>query len=49
VDKLRVYLIKANTTFEGTTAEASEQIGDQMNTDLMNLSQGRNMRQMITR
>jgi hypothetical protein len=41
--------MKANRTFEGMTAEVSEQIGNQMNTDLMNLSQVRNMRQMIVR
>ena len=38
MDKLRVYLIKAGTTFEGTTAEICAQIGKQINSDLMRLS-----------
>ncbi|HWS20567.1 MAG TPA: hypothetical protein VN239_07740 [Nitrososphaera sp.] len=47
MDKLRVYLMKADKTFEGTTAEVSDQIGSQINSDLMSLSQEKNMRQMI--
>jgi hypothetical protein len=42
--KLRVYLMKANMTFEGTTAE----VCNQMNSDLRSLSQT-TMRQMIIR
>lgn len=38
MDKLRVYLMKSSKTFEGTTAEVSDQIGNQINSDLMNLS-----------
>jgi flavodoxin len=38
MDKLRVYLMKASKTFEGTTAEICEQIGEQINSDLMRLS-----------
>jgi hypothetical protein len=38
MDKLRVYLMKANKTFDGTTAEVSDQIGNQINSDLMSLS-----------
>jgi hypothetical protein len=47
MDKLRVYLMKADKTFEGTTAEVSDQIGSQINSDLMSLSQEKNSRQMI--
>jgi hypothetical protein len=38
MDKLRVYLMKAGKTFEGTTAEICAQIGKQINSDLMRLS-----------
>jgi hypothetical protein len=38
MDKLRVYLMKASKTFEGTTTEVSAQIGKQINSDLMSLS-----------
>jgi hypothetical protein len=38
MDKLRVYLMKASKTFEGTTPEVSPQIGKQINSDLMSLS-----------
>jgi hypothetical protein len=38
MDKLRVYLMKGSKTFEGTTAEVSAQIGNQINSDLMSLS-----------
>jgi flavodoxin len=38
MDKLRVYLIKASKTFEGTTAEICAQIGNQINSDLMRVS-----------
>ncbi|MFL6483632.1 MAG: hypothetical protein ACJ70Z_02805 [Nitrososphaera sp.] len=41
--------MKANKTFEGTAAEVSYQIGDQMSSDLLSLSQQKNMRQMIIR
>jgi hypothetical protein len=39
MDKLRVYLMKAGKTFEGTTAEICAQIGKQINSDLMRLSE----------
>ena len=38
MDKLRVYLMKAGKTFEGSTAEICTQIGHQINFDLMKLS-----------
>jgi hypothetical protein len=38
MDKLRVYLMKAGKTFEGSTAEICTQIGQQINLDLMKLS-----------
>jgi hypothetical protein len=38
MDKLRVYLMKAGKTFEGTTAEICTQIGKQINSDLVRLS-----------
>jgi hypothetical protein len=38
MDKLRVYLMRAGKTFEGTTAEICAQIGKQINSDLMRLS-----------
>jgi hypothetical protein len=38
MDKLRVYLMKASKTFEGTTVEVSAQIGKQIDSDLMSLS-----------
>jgi tetrahydromethanopterin S-methyltransferase subunit G len=38
MDKLRVYLMKASKTFEGTTGEVSDQIGKQINSDLMSMS-----------
>jgi hypothetical protein len=49
MDKFTVFLMKANKTFDGTTAEVSDQIGNQINSDLMSLSQEKNMRQMIIR
>jgi hypothetical protein len=39
MDKLRVYMMKASKTFEGTTAEICFQIGEQINSDLTRLSQ----------
>jgi hypothetical protein len=33
MDKVRVYLIKASKTIEGTTSELSAQIGNQINSD----------------
>jgi hypothetical protein len=47
MDKLRVYLMKANQTFEGTTAEVCAQIDAQINSDLMSLSKEKHMRQLI--
>jgi hypothetical protein len=41
MDKLRVYLMKASKTFEGTTPEVCGQIDKQINSDLMNLSKER--------
>jgi hypothetical protein len=41
MDKLKVYLMKAGKTFEGTTVEISAQIGEQINSDLMRLSKGK--------
>jgi hypothetical protein len=38
MDKLRIYLMKASKTFEGTTAEVCAQIDKQINSDLMSLS-----------
>ena len=38
MDKLRVHLMKASKTFEGTTTEVCAQIGKQINSDLMSLS-----------
>jgi hypothetical protein len=38
MDKLIVYLMKASKTFEGTTTEVSSQIGKQIDSDLMSLS-----------
>ena len=38
MDKLRVYLMKASKTVEGTTVEVSHQIENQINSDLMSLS-----------
>jgi hypothetical protein len=38
MDKLRVYLMKASKTFEGTTAEVSAEIGKEIDSDIMNLS-----------
>jgi hypothetical protein len=38
MDIVRVYLMKANKTFEGTTADICTQIGKQINSDLMSLS-----------
>jgi hypothetical protein len=38
MDKLRVYLMKAGKTFEGSTVEICTQIGQQINLDLMKLS-----------
>jgi hypothetical protein len=42
MDKLRVYLMKASKTIEGTTAEVCAQIGKQINSDLMSLSKEKN-------
>jgi hypothetical protein len=39
MDKLRVYMMKASKTFEGTTAEICSQIGEQINFDLTRLSE----------
>jgi flavodoxin len=39
MDKLRVYMMKASKTFEGTTSEICDQIGEQINSDLMRLSE----------
>jgi hypothetical protein len=48
MDKLRVYLMRASKTIEGTTAEVCAQIGKQINSDLMSLSKEKNhMRQLI--
>lgn len=41
MDKLRVYLMKASKTFERTTAEVSDHIGKQINSDLLSLSKGK--------
>lgn len=49
MDKLRVYLMKASKTFEGTTAEVSAQIGKHINSDLMSLSNEKHLRQLINR
>jgi hypothetical protein len=38
MDKLIVYLMKASKTFEGSIAEVSAQIGKQIDSDLMSLS-----------
>jgi hypothetical protein len=38
MDKLRVHLMKASKTYEGTTTEICDQIGQQINLDLMKLS-----------
>lgn len=38
MDKLIVYLMKPSKTFEGTTAEVSAQIGNQIDSDIMSLS-----------
>ena len=38
MDKLRVYLMKAGKTFEGTTAEICAHIANQINSDLKRLS-----------
>jgi hypothetical protein len=38
MDKLRVYLMKASKTFEGTTAEVSAEIGKEIDSDIMSLS-----------
>jgi hypothetical protein len=38
MDIVRVYLMKANKTFEGTTADICTQIGKQINSDLMGVS-----------
>jgi hypothetical protein len=47
MDKLRVYLMKASKTFEGTTAEVSDQIGKQINSGLLSLSKEKHMRQVL--
>jgi hypothetical protein len=39
MDILRVYMMKASKTFEGTTAEICFQIGEQINFELTRLSQ----------
>jgi hypothetical protein len=38
MDKLRVYLMKASKAFEGTTAEVSAEIGKEIDSDIMSLS-----------
>jgi hypothetical protein len=38
MDIVRVYLMKANKIFEGTTADICTQIGKQINSELMSLS-----------
>jgi len=38
MDKLRVYLMKASKTFEGTTSEVTAEIGKEIDSDLMSLS-----------
>ena len=38
MDIVRVYLMKANKTFEGTTSDICNQIGKQINSDLMGVS-----------
>lgn len=38
MDKLRVYLMKASKTFEGTTAEVSAEICKEIDSDIMSLS-----------
>ena len=38
VDKIRVYLMKASKTIEGTTAEVCAQIGKEIDSDIMSLS-----------
>jgi hypothetical protein len=38
MDKLRVYLMKASKSFEGTTAEVSAEIGKEIDSDIMSLS-----------
>ena len=37
VDKLRVYLMKVDKTFEGTIHEVSAQTGNQISSNLMSL------------
>jgi hypothetical protein len=39
--------MKASKTIEGTTAEVCAQIGKQINSDLMNLSKEKTMRQLM--
>jgi hypothetical protein len=39
MDILRVYMMKASKTFEGTTAEICFQISEQINSDLTILSE----------
>jgi hypothetical protein len=38
MDIVRVYLMKANKTFEGTTVEICAEIDKQINSDLMSVS-----------
>ena len=38
MDIVRVYLMKSNKTFEGTTSDICTQIGKQINSDLMGVS-----------
>lgn len=38
MDTVRVYLMKASKTFEGTTAEICAHISKQINADLMDVS-----------
>jgi hypothetical protein len=45
MDKLRVYLMKANKTFDSTISEVSDQRGNSVNSDLMSLSQEKEMSQ----
>ena len=49
MDKVRVYLMKAIKTFEGTTAEECAQIDKKINSDLISQSNEKTMRQLINR
>ena len=43
MDTVRVYLMKASKTFEGTAAEICAQIGKQINSDLMDRSKAKTL------